>query len=439
MAEAEEMLESGKPFGMAFVRGNLTALTVNVYKMVHGLVALADGRYADLHERFRVITEHIETILARQPEVAGSAFVLCHGRDRPPDRGPGGGEDGQPRRDPQPHRAARAGRFRHHRGGDPAVHGGEPCPGRDQSSSQDPRHRRPRGALYRQRRYPGPDPGRTADRRNSSGRSRSTTNASRATPDGRSPCRCARARSGRTACTAPSPASTAPVSGWMRRSVPQVYKDIVASKYQSQAIVYRQQRGYRHQDVLMCVGCLAMVDAVVSGVAYSRPPDDPRGPWVLIHAASGLGTQVVEGSAAYDMARVSRDPPHDDRRASAGRPAGRTGLPVGRSDPGACRAFDPDRKPLRLAAGYRVGHRRRRHAVHPAIPADRPGGSRVRREPGSRRRDPSTRPRSWRAVSRPAAAWPRGRCTRSVARSISCSFPRVRCWSWRPPIRNGRC
>ena len=63
------------------------------------------------------------------------------------------------------------------------------------------------------------------------------------------------------------------------------YKGIVAGKYRSEAIVYRQQRGYRHQDVLMCAGCLAMVDAAASGVVSSRPPDDPRSPWVVVHAA----------------------------------------------------------------------------------------------------------------------------------------------------------
>lgn len=76
MSLAEETLHSGKPFGMAFVRGELTALTVNVYKMVHSLVALSDGRYQALHERFRHITEAIEAILSRQPEVSGGAHCL---------------------------------------------------------------------------------------------------------------------------------------------------------------------------------------------------------------------------------------------------------------------------------------------------------------------------------------------------------------------------
>ncbi len=88
------------------------------------------------------------------------------------------------------------------------------------------------------------------------------------------------------------------------------YKEILAGKYKSQAIVYRQQRGYRHQDVVMCVGCLAMVEAVVSGVTYSRPPGDPRADEVLIHAVQGLASGAVDGDVPHDLCRVARQPPY---------------------------------------------------------------------------------------------------------------------------------
>jgi pyruvate,water dikinase len=54
-----------------------------------------------------------------------------------------------------------------------------------------------------------------------------------------------------------------------------------------------------------------MVDAAVSGVAFSRPPDDPRSPWIVLHAAPGPGSGIVEGSSPYDLLRVSREPPHE--------------------------------------------------------------------------------------------------------------------------------
>jgi len=76
MSATEDMLRSGRPFGMAFVRGELTALTVNVYKMVRSLIALSDGRYQELDERFKKITDQIEAVLSRQPEAAGGALIL---------------------------------------------------------------------------------------------------------------------------------------------------------------------------------------------------------------------------------------------------------------------------------------------------------------------------------------------------------------------------
>ena len=310
MAEAEEMLESGKPFGMAFVRGNLTALTVNVYKMVHSLVALADGRYAELHERFRIITEHIETILARQPEVSGSAFVLTM--------------DEIDRRvvDQVGAKMANLGEIRNRIGlrvpDGFAITATATQHFMESSHLQDEIKRRLKildiddlEALYTVssgiqdliRAAPLTD---DLDRLIRQHHERLERNAGRSV-----------LVSLRSSALGEDSLHGSFAGQYRTRlkvdatAVAQAYKDIVASKYQSQAIVYRQQRGYRHQDVLMCVGCLAMVDAVVSGVSYSRPPDDPRGPWVVIHAAPGLGTQVVEGSSIYDMLRVSRDPPHD--------------------------------------------------------------------------------------------------------------------------------
>ncbi|OGR01439.1 MAG: hypothetical protein A2511_00765 [Deltaproteobacteria bacterium RIFOXYD12_FULL_50_9] len=90
----------------------------------------------------------------------------------------------------------------------------------------------------------------------------------------------------------------------------QTYKEIVAGKYRSQAIVYRLQRGFRHQDVIMCVGCLVMVDAVMSGVTYSRSPTNRRSEWIEINAVAGLASQVVAGNVSTDYFRISREAPY---------------------------------------------------------------------------------------------------------------------------------
>ena len=88
------------------------------------------------------------------------------------------------------------------------------------------------------------------------------------------------------------------------------FKEIVASKYTSRALLYRLQRGYRNRDIDMCVGCLPMVDAAVSGVIYTRDPADPASYWVTIDVVRGTARKVVEGTGTTDFFHVSRQSPH---------------------------------------------------------------------------------------------------------------------------------
>ncbi len=326
MAAVEEMLHSGKPFGMAFVRGELTALTVNVYKMVQSLVALSDGRYGELHERFRHITGEIEAILSRQPEVAGTAFVLAL--------------DGIDRRsvDQVGAKMANLGELRNRLGLDVpdgfAITAAAARHFMESSHVQDEINRRLKTldiddleALYTVssaiqdliRAAPLPADieaaileqyARLAERHGGE-----VPVSLRSSALGEDSLRGSFAGQYRTRL------------GVDARGIVDAYKEVVASKYQSKAIVYRQQRGYRHQDVLMGVGCLAMVDAACSGVAYSGIPDEPDNPCVVIHAAPGLGSRIVDGSAAYDLLHVLREPPHDVVQRRLADPQGRACLP----------------------------------------------------------------------------------------------------------------
>jgi len=87
------------------------------------------------------------------------------------------------------------------------------------------------------------------------------------------------------------------------------YKEVVASKYNLHAMLYRLARGIRDEDVAMCVGCCVMLEARAGGVAYSQGPagDDEA---VMVASVLGLPQAVVDGSAPCDVYRLSRgDPP----------------------------------------------------------------------------------------------------------------------------------
>lgn len=85
------------------------------------------------------------------------------------------------------------------------------------------------------------------------------------------------------------------------------YKQVIASKYSVQALSYKLNRGFRDEDIAMCVGCLAMVDAKVGGVIYTRNPLDEKDDAIYINSIWGLPKAVVDGNELCDLFVVSRD------------------------------------------------------------------------------------------------------------------------------------
>jgi len=89
------------------------------------------------------------------------------------------------------------------------------------------------------------------------------------------------------------------------------YKEVVASLYSPQAIFYRSVHGLPDDDLPMGVLCMAMVDAVASGVATSVDPNRPASGRLVINAAWGLGIGTVSGSVSPDMWVVTVSEPRE--------------------------------------------------------------------------------------------------------------------------------
>jgi pyruvate, water dikinase len=310
IAEMEQAFNSGRPFSMTFVHSHCTALSFQVYKMIQRLQELSDDRYAGLIPAFKVISEQMEAILAVRPVIAGGPFILemneidRRSADQVGEKMANLGEIANRARLPVPDGFVITAAAAHHF--------------LTENDLQDEINRRMTicnldnlEELYRTSaaihtlitRAPLPDDlGRQIH--DAYQRLRERTGEERPVLAMRS-------------SALGEDSGNASFAGQYRTQLnvdedmmDQTYKEILAGMYKSQAIVYRLQRGFRHQDVLMCVGCLAMVDAKVGGVMYSRSPTDPRSPSVVISAAPGLAGQVVDGRVDTDIYEVGREPPH---------------------------------------------------------------------------------------------------------------------------------
>jgi pyruvate,water dikinase len=93
-------------------------------------------------------------------------------------------------------------------------------------------------------------------------------------------------------------------------AVPEAWKKVVMSRFSPRAVFYRRAAGLAEVDTPMAVLVQRMVRARASGVLYTRRPDDPKAPALLVAAGRGLGPEVSEGTASADELVVSRASPH---------------------------------------------------------------------------------------------------------------------------------
>lgn len=95
--------------------------------------------------------------------------------------------------------------------------------------------------------------------------------------------------------------------GVQREGLLAAYLEVLASRYSPEALQYRIRAGVSDEEAAMAVLVLAMVDAVASGVMYTRSPGSKdQKPLLLIQSAAGLGLPLVGGEMVPDAHWVDR-------------------------------------------------------------------------------------------------------------------------------------
>jgi pyruvate,water dikinase len=90
------------------------------------------------------------------------------------------------------------------------------------------------------------------------------------------------------------------------KSVIAAYKEVLASKYNPGAILYRLRYGLDDRSTPMAVIVMAMVSSRASGVIYTRNPSRPEQGDLQISAIRGLGEYLMSGDTAPHVLSVCR-------------------------------------------------------------------------------------------------------------------------------------
>jgi pyruvate, water dikinase len=308
MAEIEEALRGGRPFGMSFVRANCTAVSVNVFRIVKNLDQLAPGKYRDLFDRFKEIQDRINLALSQRKQPKAEKLVLpfeqidMNMADQVGSKMANLGEVMKSLELPVPEGFVVSSlayqRFFEHNDLQTEIDRRLQASEVDQldqlySLSADIQQLIIRAAMpadleqeilnaYR-------------DLEAKAGREVKVSMRSSALGEDLA-----------GASFAGQYRSELNVSS---DDILDAYKEIVASKYSLQAIAYRLNRGILDEDIAMCVGCMVMVNATAGGVTYSRNPLHVRDDSIFINSVWGLPKSVVDGSVAADLFVVSRGEP----------------------------------------------------------------------------------------------------------------------------------
>lgn len=308
MAEMEQALQGDRAYDMSFVRAGATSISVNVFRMIQSLHLLAPGKYAELYGRFNTIEKTVDAILKQTRALPTSRMILpLNALDRNMAEVAGS-------------KMANLGEVKNR------IHLKVPA-GFVITSSAFKRFMDYNSLQVEiDRKLQSIDSDDIEDLYSFSAEIQQLIIRSRIPDDLEAAIRGAwedlEAESGGRITVAlrssalGEDAEGSSFAGQYRSElnvsyehVFQAYKEVIASKYSLQAITYRMNKGFRDEDILMCVGCLVMVDAASGGVTYSRSPVSSRDERIFINAVWGLPKSVVDGSVACDLFVASRETP----------------------------------------------------------------------------------------------------------------------------------
>ena len=308
MADMEEALQGQRPFGMAFVRASVTIVSVNVLQMVDNLKRLAPNKYDDLKPRFNAISQQIEGMLHRETQIRDERLVI--GLD----------EIDKHMVDLVGSKMANLGEIRN------KLNLQVPSGFVITAAAYD------RFITYNDLKVEIDRLMQSADLDDMENLYRLHASLDKLVVQADVPPDLAAAveeawhTMEETACSGMTAAMRSSALGedekgssfaGLHRSELNVsadhlfdaYKQIIASKYSLPAITYRLNKGFRDEDIAMCVGVLTMLDTVAGGVMYSRNPFDLNDDSIVINAAWGLPKAVVDGSVDGDLFIVARSRP----------------------------------------------------------------------------------------------------------------------------------
>lgn len=308
MSEMEEALRGAAIFGMSFVRASSTAVGVNVFKLVRALCELEPGRYDVLYERLAAIQAGIDAILNRRPPAHDVPFILRldeidrHASDHTGGKMANLGDMRTRVRLPVPDGfVITAAGFEAFMAASDLQNEINARLTALPEDSVDARYRL--SSEIRQRILAAPVPEALA-RAIEDAYARLCADAGQPTGAVRVSLRSSAL--GEDAAGTTFAGQFTSILNVAPERLLDAYKEVVASKHTLHAMTYRLSRGIRDEDVAMCVGCMALVDARAGGVMYSRNPIDVRDEAVHINAVWGLPTAVVDGTTPTDLFVLER-------------------------------------------------------------------------------------------------------------------------------------